>query len=153
MKRFNLLLVTQESGLREVALRTLSKVFKSNFVFEVLSLEEAKTMLAKLHIDILLVDLDVEKVDLVALGSKYPHIQMMGLSANPSRITTNFDPSSQQILEKRDLANSFFAELKDLRKEMQQATPNSAKRRPQAPAEPNDFADFSKLATPQHAKK
>jgi hypothetical protein len=147
MKRFNLLLVTQEQGLREIALKSLSRVYKSNFVFEVASLQEAHGMLAKLHIDILVVDLDREAVNMVKLSDRLPHLQVVGLSANPSRVQVQFDPVRHQILEKRDFSAALTAELKGMRKGSPAATPEPITRRVhQPPAQGADFRDFFKLA-------
>ncbi|HEX2901483.1 MAG TPA: hypothetical protein VHS96_17340 [Bacteroidia bacterium] len=153
MKRFNLLLVTQEGGLREIALKTLSKVYKSNFVFEIPSLEEADRLLAKLSIDILMVDLDVERADLVKLSARLPHLQIMGLSANPSRVTANIDPMRHQILEKRDFAAAFLAELKGMKKGQPTPVVQPSRKTLQAPAGADDFKDFSKLSASVPGKK
>lgn len=153
MKRFNLLLVTQETGLRETVLKLLSKVYKSNFVFEVNALEEASRLLSKLSIDILLVDLDGEKADLVALSNRLPHLQIMGISANPNRTTANINPMVHQIFEKRDFEASFLAELKELKKGPAAATAPSHRKSMQAPAEADDFKDFSKLSSPVASKR
>jgi hypothetical protein len=147
MKRFNLLLVTQEQGLREIALKSLSKVYKSNFVFEVGSMAEAQAMVSKLQIDILIVDLDREQTNLVKLSERLPHLQIMGLSANPNRVSVQFDPLRHQILEKRDFSAALVAELKGMRKGGTAAPVEPVSRRvQQAPAEATDFRDFFKLA-------
>lgn len=153
MKRFNLLLVTQESSLRETVLKVLSKVYKSNFVFEVTSLEEATRLLSKLSIDILMVDLDGEKSDLVALSGILPHLQIMGISANPNRTNANIDPMRHQIFEKRDFAASFLAELKDLKKAPLTSTAPIRRKTLQAPTESDDFKDFSKLSASVNTKR
>lgn len=145
MKRFNLLLVTAESGLREVALRTLSKVHRSNFVFEMPSMAEAAKLLSKLNIDMALIDLDVEAVDLVALSQKLPNMRIIGLSASPARVSAKINPAIHQVIEKRDFAASFLAELKDQKKSGSTPAPVS-KRTQQAPAESKDFADFALLS-------
>jgi hypothetical protein len=145
MKRFNLLLVTKENGLREVALRSLSKVYKSNFVFEVPSLEEAENMLSKLHIDILMVDLDLGNVNLVKLTASHPELQIIGLSANPRNVQANIDLHRHQVLEKRDLGPALLAELKGLKKGI--GTETVVNRKPnQTRAAATDFRDFFKLA-------
>ena len=148
MKRFNLLLVTQESSLRETVLKVLSKVYKSNFVFEVTSLEEATRLLSKLSIDI-----DGEKSDLVALSGLLPHLQIMGISANPNRTNANIDPMRHQIFEKRDFAASFLAELKDLKKAPLTSTAPIRRKTLQSPAESDDFKDFSKLSASVNTKR
>ncbi|MEY3443993.1 MAG: hypothetical protein RLZZ519_2274 [Bacteroidota bacterium] len=147
------MLVTQKTGLRETVLKLLSKVYKSNFVFEVTSVEEASRLLSKLSIDILLVDLDGEKADLVALSSRFPHLQIMGLSANPSRTTANINPVQHQIFEKRDFEASFLAELKELKKGPAVAPAPTQRKSMQAPAEAEDFKDFSKLSSSIAAKR
>jgi hypothetical protein len=145
MKRFNLLLVTKESGLREMALKSLSKVFKSNFVFEVPTLEDASTMISKLHLDVLVIDLDADKVDLVALSGRLPHLLIFGLSANPSRVTATIDPMRHQVFEKRDFAGSLLAELKGMKKGQTAAATPIPRKQSQTPANPSDFTDFAKL--------
>lgn len=147
MKRFNLLLVTQESGLREAALRALSRVYKSNFVFEVPNMEEAHRMLAKLHIDILMVDLDIEKGNLVKLSAKLPSVQIMGLCTHVSRIAAKIDHNLHQVFEKRDFGSSFLAELKEMRKSPQAVAVAAPRKAQQAPAEATDFKDFFKLTS------
>lgn len=147
MKRFNLLLVTAESGLREVALRTLSKVHHSNFVFEMPSMADANKLLSKLNIDMALIDLDVEAVDLVALSQRLPNMRVIGLSASPARVAAKINPAIHQVIEKRDFAASFLAELKDQKKTGNSPAP-VVKRPHQAPAESKDFADFALLTRP-----
>jgi hypothetical protein len=153
MKRFNLLLVTQEGGLREATLKVLSKVYKSNFVFEVPSLDEAERLLSKLSIDILMVDLDNQKADLVQISSRRPHLQVFGLSANPSRVTANIDPMRHQILEKRDLGASLLVELKEGKKLPNAPVASKSRKSLQAPAEAEDFKDFSKLSASTPSKR
>ncbi|MFN8398360.1 MAG: hypothetical protein U0176_27370 [Bacteroidia bacterium] len=144
MKRFNLLLVTGESGLREVALKALSKVHRSNFVFEMPNMAEATRLLSKLNIDMALIDLDKEPVDLVQLSQRVPNMRVIGLSAVPARVTAKINPAIHQVIEKRDFAASFLAELKDQKKTGSSPAPLS-KRAQQAPAESKDFSDFALL--------
>jgi DNA-binding NtrC family response regulator len=145
MKRFNLLLVTKDASLRPIALKSLSKVFSSNFVFELASLDEATHLLSKLHIDVLMLDLDMSDFDLVALSKRWPTVKVMGVAAHPHANKSNISPLSHKVFEKRDFAVSFAAELKVQRKGIDAATHTPAKVRRQEPAASKDFVDFFSL--------
>ncbi len=146
MKRFNFLLVTKDDSLRPDVLRTLSKVFKSNFVFELPSMDEALKILAKLNVDIMMLDLDLGEFDLVALSTRFPKMVVMGIASNPSSIRSNIAPLRHKVFEKRDFAQAFAAELKTQRKDLEAIEHAPARIRNQAPATPTDFVDFSKLS-------
>lgn len=145
MKRFNLLLVTKEGGLREAVLQALSKTYKRNFIFELPSVEEAAHLLAKLHIDILMVDLDLPAMDLVALSKRYPGVIVMGVASNPSRVQANIDFAAHCVFEKRDVVAAFTAELKARRKPLDAPERVQNRVRNQSPAAATDFRDFFKL--------
>ncbi len=145
MKRFNLLLVTKDASLRPVALKSLSKVFSSNFVFELASLDEATNLLSKLHIDVLMLDLDLDNFDLVALSKRWPTVKVMGVAAHPHANKSNISPLSHKVFEKRDFAAAFAAELKIQRKGLDPAAHTPAHVRKQEPAAPKDFVDFFSL--------
>jgi hypothetical protein len=145
MKRFNLILVTKDASLRPEALKALSKTFKNNFIFEVPTLEDAKVILSKLHIDILLLDLDHARIDVVELNKRFPTVSMMGVSARQGHIESHIDVYRHRVFEKRDFALAFAAEVKTLSKKLD--TPNHPFQRvaKQAPADPTDFVDFVAL--------
>ena len=145
MKRFNLLLVTKDAALRPAVLKVLSKVFKSNFVFELPSLEEAMHVLKKLHIDILMVDFDIVNADLVELNGCYPSMRIMGIASSPNQVKANIDMLRHRIFEKRDFALAFAAELKTQRKDFETPSATQGRRKGQEPAASTDFIDFHHL--------
>ena len=145
MKRFNLLLVTTDANLRPIALKSLSKVFSSNFIFELGSLAEAEGILAKLHVDVLMLDLDTVTFDLVEISKRWPTVKVMGLAAHPHANKSNLSPLIHRVFEKRDFATAFAAELKMQRKELDSPVRRPANVRKQAPADPTEFVDFHSL--------
>ena len=145
MKRFNLLLVNEEAGLSHAALKAVSKTYRSNFVFEVANMDEAKKMLGKLHIDCLIVDLDNHKVNLNKISIAYQNLMVFGVSKSPGRVNTAFNPEIHRIFSKDDFSASLSAEFKGIRK-----SGNLPQRKPivastESPASAADFRDFSKL--------
>lgn len=145
MKRFNLLLVNQETGLGHAALKALSKTYRSNFIFEVASMEEAEKMLGKLHIDCMIVDLDKYDADFIQLSKANQSLMVFGVSKSPNRVNTAFDPDIHRIFSKDDFSAALQAEFKLIRK-----SGNLPQRKQQAavrenPASAADFRDFSKL--------
>ena len=145
MKRFNLLLVTKDSSIRPAALKSLSRAFGSNFVFELDSLNEATDILAKLHIDILMLDLDLQVFDLVEISKRWPTVMVMGLAAHPHATKSNISPLIHKVFEKRDFAAAFSLELKNLRKSPDLVPRRVEPARRQQPAAPKDFVDFQSL--------
>ena len=65
MRRFNLLLVNADAGMEQRVLKSLSRVYRQNFVFAVQDFGEAQELLHKLRIDLMVVDLDHGKKNLV----------------------------------------------------------------------------------------
>lgn len=137
--RFNLLLVTSDSRVNDLVLKSISRVFRDNFIFEVASLLEAEKLLAKLHIDLLIMDLDAESADLIRLNEKFPNLMIMGVSSYQS-MSSRLDPQRHRLLRKQDLATELADELKGLRKER-----TEKKAAPAKVAAPAEFADFSSL--------
>jgi hypothetical protein len=146
MKRFNFLLVTKDDGLRPIVLKSLAKMSKSSFVFELQTLDEAVKILSKLNVDILMLDLDLADFDLVELSNRFPTMVVMGVATNPNTVRSNIAPLKHKVFEKRDFAISFATELKSQRKELVSTANTSERLRKQAPAASMDFVDFFKLS-------
>lgn len=147
MKRFNLLLVNQEAGLGHLALKALSKVYRSNFIFEVASMEEAEKMLGKLHIDCLVIDLDQHDADFIQLSKRFNSLTVFGISKAPNLVDAAFDPEIHRVFSKADFAASLQAELKAIRKSGNLPRQKSAAAVVESAASPADFRDFSKLVS------
>lgn len=145
MKRFNLMLVTKDASLRPEALKALSKAYKSNFIFELQSLEEATRILSKLHVDILMLDLDLAHFDVVELNKRFPSVIMMGVSGKRGSVESHIDAYRHKVLEKRDFALAFTTELKSLSKKFESPNHVSQRVSKQAPAAATDFVDFVAL--------
>lgn len=140
--RFNLLLVCNDSQLSEVVLKTLSRIFRENFVFEVSTLAEGEKLLSKLNIDLMLVDLDSEPSDLVRISGKFPALQLMGISSYTS-LNSRIDPMRHKMLHKQDLATELLDELKSFKKDRsEKPQANQVKNQAATQAE---FKDFSSL--------
>lgn len=147
MRRFNLLLLNENPAVARRVLKSVSRVFRQNFVFEVLSLKEAHGILGKLNIDLMVIDLDLVPANLVSLTAKYPDLIVVGLSEQPAKVNVRFDPEQHIILDKGDFAGALAMELKSVRRELQTPKRVSRRKKPQPPAVANDFKDFFKLAS------
>ena len=145
MKRFNLLLVNQDAGLGHAALSVLSKIYRSNFVFELNNVVEAEKMLGKLHIDCLVVNLDDFKLDFIQLSKQFPSMLIVGVSKSPKDLSIAFDPDKHVIFSKAEFSAGLQSELKALRKPSAQAKQIRRQFSAPAPASADDFRDFSKL--------
>lgn len=123
-------------------MKAISKVFRRNFVFHVETKDEASELLAKLNIDLVLVDLDACSVDLAAFTQKHPRAIVWGLSQDPYRINVRINPERNRIFEKSDFASQMIAELKTIKRERQR--PAKPARERQQKAGSDDF-NFVKL--------
>lgn len=149
MSRFNVLLVGTQSAMRAEVLKTLSKVFRSNFVFEASEMSEAESLLRKLHVDMVLVDLDQLRADFLALSKVFPQPVLVGVSSNPRAVDIPMNVYQHRMLNRRDLQASLLAEFKSLRKGGHVTEEGSRKAKLPSPAGSSDFLDFTPLVAKQ----
>lgn len=117
MKRFNLLLVNNEAMIGHSVLKTLGKVFKSNFVFEMSTMDEAERLMGKLNIHLMLIDLDHHTVDLKHYSDLYPNTYVMGYHSKQSSIHSVLEPFRNKIIRKEALTEELLVDFKNIRKE------------------------------------
>lgn len=117
MKRFNLLLVNNEASVGHLVLKTLGKVFRNNFVFEVSTLDEAEKIMGKLQINLLLVDLDSHRVDLREYCERYPGSYVMGYHSKQSSVPSVLEPFRNKIIRKETLGEELLSDFRGIRKE------------------------------------
>lgn len=143
MQRFNLLLIN--SNLGKPTQKAVGRVFRRNYVLEVPSLDEAETLVDKLNMDMILVDLDSNPTDLTILASRYPNLLVWGLAKDPTRMRGRAHPIRNRIFAKRDFEQDMIAELKLVKKG--EISPETPKRRskPQRATRGNDFKNFFQL--------
>lgn len=117
MKRFNLLLVNNEASVGHLVLKTLGKVFRNNFVFEVSTLAEAEKIMGKLQINLLLVDLDSHRIELQDYCNRYPGSYVMGYHSKHSSVPSVLEPFRNKIIRKDSLSEELLSDFRDIRKE------------------------------------
>ena len=140
MKRFNLLLLGIDIKTSHQIVKTIYRIFRHNYVFEVENLPETFSLLDKLALDMLIVDLDTHRKSLTHLQSLYPHLNLIGVYSDtvPDVI---FDPGKITLFKKKNLSYEIGAELKAIKKEALEA----AKPSPRFSTTPS-FSDYFKLA-------
>lgn len=116
MRRFNLLLVGDCAETSTRVLRGISKVWKQNFLFESENLDEAQTLLRKLHVDLIMVDLDHLNVDLAQVASQFRDVRIVGTYSAKTRLTTAIHSEHRPVFLKENLTVDFLNYLKDLKK-------------------------------------
>lgn len=142
MKRFNLLLLSPDVSLTQVAFRGLSKVYKNNFVFEARTLEEAHKLLRKLQIDLILVDADMPGANLNEFSSRYQNLLIFGIYSSYTASQAVINATHHKMLLKQDLVPALQAELKALKKTGQIAPASSSA----SPMVTPNFRDFFVLS-------
>jgi hypothetical protein len=123
MKRFNLLLVNNEAMVGHMVLKTLGKVFRSNFVFEVANLDEAEKILAKLNIHLLLIDLDHHSIDLTDYSRRLPNCYVMGYHSKQSTAASALEPFRNKIIRREGLQEELLSDFRLMRKEWAEQLP------------------------------
>lgn len=144
-----MLLVGSEASIRPGIVKSLGKVFPSNFVFEVKSLDEATDLLKKLHIDVLMIDLDKEKMDFQAMDKRFPNTMFVGLSHNPRLIDVPMNAFKHRMFSKNDLLPTFQAELRSLKRGAGLPEDRARKEKIAEPADSDEFLDFRILVEKQ----
>lgn len=117
MKKFNLLVVSDNGKSNEQYLKVLGKVGRRNFVFVVQSLDEADTLLDRLKVDVLLVDLDHFKANLDTYNQKQPEMLVIGATRKMASQSIPQNPDRVKLFQKDEVVSGLTAELKNLRKE------------------------------------
>ena len=145
MKQFNLLIVSKEPGANNALLKTASKIFRKSFVLHVTTLDEAYPLLKRLNINLLLVDMDGEKVNFHGLNQGFPNLTTIGTTSKVGSQTIPPDPIRNRILLKSDLKASLYAELKAIRKDKGYANARQTADTPRRVTEPADFKNFLSL--------
>lgn len=145
MKRFNLLLVNKVTGLCQETLKALSKVYRSNFVFEVETMTEAEKMLKKLHLDCIVIDLDEFQADFMRLSKENPNLLIFGICKQPNKLEMPIFHERNKIFAKSEFIAALQIELKQLRKSNGLPQKKVIQSNLAAPANASDFQDFSKL--------
>lgn len=100
-----------------MVLKTLGKVFRSNFVFEVANLDEAEKILAKLNIDLLLIDLDRHTIDLADYSRRLPGCYVMGYHSKHSTAASALEPFRNKIIRREGLQEELLSDFRLMRKE------------------------------------
>ncbi len=146
MKQFNLLIVSKDPGASDEMLKIASRIFRKNFVLQAQGLEEANTLLNRLNINLLIIDMDKEKVDFKGLNHAFPQLTIIGITDRPGDQMVPSDPQRNRILLKRDFQADLAVELKAIRKD--KGYP-SAKDNSPSSAKPvgatSDFKNFFRL--------
>ena len=145
MKQFNLLIVSKDQNVSGDMHRISSKVFRKSFVLQAEDMREASTLLKRLSINVLLVDLDSERVDFKHLNQSFSRLVIIGMTNNPGVQMVPADPHRNRILLKRELATSLPAELKAIRKHKGHAEVAQPKQNAPRAAAMTDFKDFVRL--------
>lgn len=139
MKQLNLLIVSKDRETKGIVLKSNSRSICKKTVLQVANMQEAYTLLARLNLNLLLVDVDSEQLDLSTVKSKFPDLLIIGMSYKRS--------SSQiaRILPKNDLRNSLLNELKSIRKDKDLSKVNRSANSNRKAAGSTDFKDFFRL--------
>lgn len=143
MKRFNLLLLNAEIRAAHQIVKLVYRVFKKNFVFEVEEeeKEKAERILNKIHIDMVIVDLDQPLFDLSELQGKYPGKLFVGLYSDYKN-TNEFLPDNVMLFKKDALQAEFLPELKAIKKQRAEERQQSRNTESTSPS----FSDYQSLA-------
>lgn len=112
--RFNLLVISDDAKLSQKALKAVSKSYRRNFIFEVENRLEAQKVLERLHIDMVLVDLDFHRVKLADFASKNPDVPMVAVSSRMAAL--DIHPGETLVLDRRDFAAQLMLEIKEMKK-------------------------------------
>lgn len=145
MKQFNLLIVSKDPRANDEIFKTASRVLRKSYVLQVQNLEEAYPLLKRLNINLLLIDMDGEKINFTGLNQSFPGLTTIGMTDRLSAQTIPPDPSRNRILGKNDFRASLTAELKAIRKDKGYASAQKATRTPVKSAGSTDFKNFFRL--------
>jgi hypothetical protein len=143
MQRFNLLLVNTPADTGRKVRKAIAKVFRRNFVFEVLDLQEADELLQKLNIDLIMVDLDIINTNLSTFTENHPNSHVWAIATRPNAVSSAIHPERNRIFSREDLLAELVAELKSVKKGAQ--SPSNSGKHPQPRAVSSDFKDFVKV--------
>lgn len=145
MSRFNVLLVATPASVRPEVLGALPRGLKGAFVFESPGMEEALTLLRKLHVDMLIIDLDVLKPDFLTISKAYSNLLIIGVSSVPRTIDIPMNVFQHRIFARQEFGTSLAAEFKSILKGDKMPEDAARKAKVQRPAGSADFEDFSVL--------
>lgn len=112
--RFNLLVITDDASFGKKALRAVSKSYRRNFIFEVQNRLEAQKLLERLHIDMILVDLDYHRIHLADLAEQYPDTPVVGVASSLSQLDVN--PGEALVFTRGQFAAQLITEIKEMKK-------------------------------------
>jgi|GEM_PF-3836140 len=139
MKQLNLLIVSKDRETKGIVLKSSPRSLRKKTVLQVANMQEAYTLLDRLNLNLLLVDVDSEQLDLATVKRKFPDLLVMGMSYKAS------SSSFAKILPKNDLRNSLNLELKSLRKDKGIGKLNRTGKPGPKAAGATDFKDFFRL--------
>ena len=145
MSRFNILLVGTPTAVRPEILKILPRGLKGAFIFESPVMEEAQSLLRKLHVDLMLVDLDALKTDFLAISKIYPNLLIVGVSSTPRAIDIPMNVYQHRMFARQELYPSLAAEFKSILKGDKMPEDAARKAKAHRPAASADFEDFSVL--------
>jgi hypothetical protein len=145
MSRFNVLLVAAPASVRTEVLGALPRGLKGAFVFESPGMEEALSLLRKLHVDMLVIDLDVVKPDFLTISKAYSNLLIVGVSSAPRTIDIPMNVFQHRIFARQELSASMAAEFKSILKGDKMPEDAARKAKQPRPAASADFEDFSVL--------
>jgi hypothetical protein len=145
MSRFNILLVGTPASVRPEVLKVLPRSLKGAFAFEVPTMDEANSLLRKLHVDLMLVDLDALKTDFLAISKVYPNLLIVGTSSNPRAIDIPMNVYQHRMFARQELYTALAGEFKAILKGDKMPEEAARKAKINRPAASTDFEDFSVL--------
>ncbi|HHG86509.1 MAG TPA: hypothetical protein ENJ82_17295 [Bacteroidetes bacterium] len=145
MQRFNLLFITPNANLRKSAKKVVSRVFRRSFTIESPSMEEAKDLIDKLNVDLVLVDMDQINADLSTFSKHHPNLTVWGLANNPRNMSERVHFMQNRVLAKKNFEQDMTTELKLVKKERKSTISISSEIVNLAAARSGDFKNFFKL--------
>ena len=145
MKQFNLLIISKDAEASSIMLKTASKVFRKSYVLQVETLDEAYPLLRRLNINLLLVDMDGERINFPSLNQGFPELFTIGMTGNMSNKSLPADPIRNRLLSKQELKAALTAELKAIRKDKGFSAAKKPAATVSVTSEPADFKNFVSL--------
>lgn len=114
MVRYNLLVISDSSQFSRKVMKAVGKSFRKHLLFEAESLHEAHKLMDRLHVDMIVCDLDFHRVKLDQLCERFPNLDVIGVCSNLAQLDI---ATGNALVLKRDTFPAELAlELKEIKK-------------------------------------
>ena len=120
-KRINLLLVHNRAEKLSPLSKLKGKFRKNSYLLETSDTEEARGLLDRLHIDLLIVDLDSHSISFTECRHLFPKLTVLGATWSQRRQSFLSEFNENKVILKTELEKALLSEIRSIRKEKELA--------------------------------